>query len=219
MYQITTSNGVVGYAETVDYCYKLPSGSPQVIGPKERKRGIDATGIVYAAGVYNLPGHSEFEGAETASACLINEVSVLNRQARQIAEQDKVSSIAFVTLAESGGIDDVTAGEHAELFSPWAPDVRYEAGNLRKYESQLYRCVQAHTSQSDWTPDVSASLWVRAADPAEEWPAWAPPVGAHDAYNRGDKVSHDEKRWTSDLDGNVWEPGVHGWTERQAGRP
>lgn len=125
------------------------------------------------------------------------------------------TSIAFVTLAESGGIDDVTAGEHAELFGAWAPDVKYEAGNLRQYNGRLWRCVQAHTSQADWTPDVAVSLWAKAADPAEEWPVWSQPVGAHDVYTEGDKVSHNGKHWTSSVDGNVWEPGVYGWTESE----
>lgn len=48
------------------------------------------------------------------------------------------------------------------------------------------------------------------------YPAWVQPSGAHDAYQAGACVSHNEKRWTSDLNGNVWEPGVYGWTEAGA---
>ena len=59
----------------------------------------------------------------------------------------------------------------------------------------------------------AASLWSITSDPAEEWPEWSQPLGAHDAYAAGAKVSHNGKHWTSDLDGNVWEPGVYGWTE------
>ena len=121
--------------------------------------------------------------------------------------------IAFITLAEGGQIDDVTAGEHTELFSPWKPNITYIAGNIRRYGDDLYRCLQSHTSQEDWTPDTAVSLWVRISDPAEEWPEWSQPVGAHDAYAAGDKVSHNGKHWISNVDGNVWEPGVYGWTE------
>ena len=78
---------------------------------------------------------------------------------------------------------------------------------------ELYRCLQDHTSQADWTPDAASSLWKATADPAEEWPAWSQPQGAHDAYAKGAKVLHSGKRWTSDVDNNVWEPGVYGWTE------
>lgn len=91
--------------------------------------------------------------------------------------------------------------------------ITYKTGNIRKYGSQLYRCLQDHTSQADWTPDVASSLWKATADPAEEWPAWSQPQGAHDAYAKGAKVSHSDKHWTSNVDNNVWEPGVYGWTE------
>lgn len=131
----------------------------------------------------------------------------------QVSAQSAVASITFVALAESGGLDEITASEHAELFAEWAYPVAYTVGQLRRYNGTLYKCVQAHTSQADWTPDTAASLWSVAADPAEEWPAWSQPVGAHDAYAKGDKVSHNGKHWTSNVDSNVWEPGVYGWTE------
>lgn len=126
---------------------------------------------------------------------------------------NEAASIAFVTLAEAGSIDDVTAGEHMDVFSPWASSVDYSAGNLRTYKGKLYRCISAHTSQEDWTPDVAVSLWTVTSDPAEEWPAWSQPVGATDAYAKNSKVTHNGTRWISSVDANVWEPGVYGWTE------
>lgn len=131
----------------------------------------------------------------------------------QVSAQSAVTSITFVALAESGGLDEITASEHAELFAEWAYPVAYTVGQLRRHNGTLYKCVQAHTSQADWTPDTAASLWSVAADPAEEWPAWSQPIGAHDAYAKGAKVSHNGKHWTSSVDSNVWEPGVYGWTE------
>ena len=71
--------------------------------------------------------------------------------------------------------------------------------------------MQAHKSQDDWTPDQAKSIWAQVADPAEEWPAWSQPIGAHDAYTLGAKVSHADKHWVSTVDDNVWEPGTHGW--------
>lgn len=32
-------------------------------------------------------------------------------------------------------------------------------------------------------------------------------------YANGDKVTHNEKKWVSDVGSNVWEPGVYGWSE------
>lgn len=125
----------------------------------------------------------------------------------------EATEIAFVTMAEAGSIDEATAGEHKEMFAEWKAGVAYTVGQYRNYGDKLYRCVQAHTSQEGWEPDKAASLWSVAADPAEEWPAWSQPLGAHDAYPAGAKVSHQGKHWTSDVDGNVWEPGVAMWTE------
>lgn len=133
--------------------------------------------------------------------------------ANSLASVQSASAVAFVALCEVGTLDAVTASEHAELFAEWAYPIAYTVGQLRRHNGKLYKCVQAHTSQESWTPDTAASLWSVAADPAEEWPAWSQPVGAHDAYAKGAKVSHNGKHWTSSVDSNVWEPGVYGWTE------
>lgn len=131
----------------------------------------------------------------------------------KLGETNTSLSIAFVTLAENGAIDDVTAGEHVEMFSEWVPGVAYAAGNIRRYGEKLYKCLQAHTSQEGWEPDKTAALWKNIADPAEEYPAWSQPIGAGDAYNTGDKVSYADKHWVSTVDNNVWAPGVYGWEE------
>lgn len=133
--------------------------------------------------------------------------------AADIASVQSISIAAFAALCETQVLDGNTAAQHAELFAEWAYPVAYTSGQLRRHNGTLYKCVQAHTSQADWTPDTATSLWSVAADPAEEWPAWSQPVGAHDAYAKGAKVSHNGKHWTSNVDSNVWEPGVYGWTE------
>jgi len=125
----------------------------------------------------------------------------------------EITSIAFVVLAESGQIDGITAGEHIEVFEEWKEGVHYLKDQLRTRDAKLYRCVQEHTSQIDWPPDVATALWSLASDPAEEWPEWSQPVGAHDAYGMGDKCSHNGKHWVSKCDANVWEPGVAMWEE------
>ena len=111
----------------------------------------------------------------------------------------------------SNFLDDTQADEHAELFIKWQSGVDYKVGDRRRYNDLLYKCVQAHTSQDDWTPDVTPALWARCSE--EEYPEWIQPSGAQDAYKTGDKVSHNEKHWISNTDNNVWEPGVYGWDE------
>ena len=110
--------------------------------------------------------------------------------------------------------DEVAFAQPRILFENWSGDAEdYVAGDIRMHGGDIYRCISGHTSQPDWAPDAAVSLWVRIADPAEEWPEWIQPVGSHDAYGIGAQVSHNGKHWASDVDGNVWEPGVYGWTE------
>lgn len=108
-------------------------------------------------------------------------------------------------------LDDANALEAPELFPKWETGKAYAIGDRMRYNDLLYKVVQAHTSQADWTPDITPALYVRVS--VEEWPEWIQPTGAHDAYNQGDKVSHNAKHWISDVDSNVWEPGAYGWSE------
>ena len=107
--------------------------------------------------------------------------------------------------------DDNTALTGMELYPVWAVGLAVGVGQRYQFNGKLYKCRQAHTTQADWTPDVAPALWVMVS--LEEWPEWVQPTGAHDAYAKGDKVTHSSKKWTSDVDANTWEPGVYGWTE------
>lgn len=154
------------------------------------------------------------DGTEYAFYIISEHYRYIDRT-KTLESTKEATEIAFVVMAETGSIDETTAGEHKEMFPEWQPDVEYTVGQYRRYGDKLYRCVQAHTSQTGWEPDNAASLWSIAADPAKEWPEWSQPLGAHDAYALGAKVSHNGKHWTSDVDNNVWEPGVYGWTEAE----
>ena len=199
MYEIIKDGAVLALTESPNYIRLHPDGF-YILCEQTDAQGVAVDGVPYALS----------EGA--LGAC--ESVIVVNRDAGRILQEQKtVNSITFVTLAEAGSIDTVTAEEHVELFAPWVYPADYKTGNLRRYNGRLYKCIGDHTSQADWAPDVAVSLWTPTSDPAEEYPAWSQPVGAHDAYNTGDKVRHNGKHWTSDVDSNVWEPGVYGWTE------
>lgn len=132
------------------------------------------------------------------------------------AEDTKTQTDA-VKLAKilAKSIDDTDASTVKYLFDAWSGEgVAYAAGDRVLYNDLLYKVLQAHTSQADWTPDTAVSLFARVDDPGEEWPEWRQPTGAQDAYAKDAKVSHNEKHWVSDVDANVWEPGAYGWTEQ-----
>ena len=107
-------------------------------------------------------------------------------------------------------LDDATALTGIELFPTWGL-ISYSIGDRVQYNGILYKCIQAHIAQSDWTPDVTPALWVVVT--VEEWPEWVQPTGAHDAYAKDSKVIHNGKKWISSYDANVWKPGVYGWEE------
>ena len=131
---------------------------------------------------------------------------------------EQINNSKFYTDADISGVrqnvSEVNQKLDESVYPDWEPkSYPYFAGERVSYNDEYYRCIQNHTSQPDWAPDVAVSLWVATADPGEEWPEWVQPQGYHDAYGAGDKVSHNGKHWISDVDGNVWEPGVYGWTE------
>jgi hypothetical protein len=120
----------------------------------------------------------------------------------------------FYTDADISGIRQNVGDIQKEVYPEWNPkSYPYFAGERVSYNNSYYRCIQNHISQADWSPDVAVSLWVATADPGEEYPEWKQPSGAHDAYQKGDKVSHNDKHWISDIDANAYEPGVYGWTD------
>ena len=110
-------------------------------------------------------------------------------------------------------LKDTDALEGIELFPKWSDDYEYSVDDRVRYGDTLYKCLIAHTSQSTWTPPDSPSLWVRVDDPSHEFPEWVQPTGATDAYPKGAKVSHNDRHWISEIDANVYEPGVYGWYE------
>lgn len=115
--------------------------------------------------------------------------------------------------------DESTMMEIADIYPRWDGNGKsYKAGEILAHgvnadgETQLYTVLQAHTSQPDWTPDAAASLYKAVGFTDAGVNIWTQPLGASDAYNAGDVVEHNGQIWTSDVDGNVWEPGVYGWT-------
>ena len=115
---------------------------------------------------------------------------------------------ASVSLADEDALQAV------ELFPQWVTGRAYAVDERLQYKNVLYRVVQAHTSQADWTPDITPSLFVVVS--LDEWPEFVQPTGAHDAYNKGDKVTFEGKHYISLIDGNVYSPAAYpaGWQEQ-----
>lgn len=124
------------------------------------------------------------------------------RVLKRSSEQDILTENLEYLASESGVV----------LYDVWQTGREYKKDDKCIYLGNLYSCIQPHTSQDDWTPAVVPALWKREkSGSGEEYPDWAQPYGAHDAYAKDDKVSHNGSHWISTVDGNIWEPGVYGW--------
>ncbi len=109
----------------------------------------------------------------------------------------------------------------ASVWPAWTAGRAYAAGEILRHgcnavgDAQLYRVLQAHSSQSDWPPDAAASLYAPLGLSGDGVPLWRQPLGAADAYQTGDLVVWEGKRYLCTADGNVWSPAAYpaGWQE------
>ena len=133
-------------------------------------------------------------------------------QARAIRE---AMDYAGATLSEENALVCV------RLYRPWEAGVSYREGEYLTYgentvgDPQLYKVVQGHTSQTDWTPDKTPALFTAIGLTEGGYPVWSQPTGAHDAYNKGEFVAYNGTLYQSLIDGNVYSPETYpdGWTE------
>lgn len=118
---------------------------------------------------------------------------------------------SFVLLRESA--TDEQAITSQAVFPAWRSGVDYQTGCRVKYNGTLYKVLTNHTSQEDWTPDATPSLFAQVLIPDPEViPEWVQPDSTN-PYQTGDKVTRNGSTWISTVDNNVWEPGVYGWDE------
>lgn len=114
-------------------------------------------------------------------------------------------------------VPDESAEEYIWAFPEWKNETAYKVKDRVVYLGYLYACLQAHTSQADWTPDVAASLWAKVINvtPTGEIPVWTQPTSTN-PYMKGDKVyypTENDAIYESTIDNNVWSPRDYpqGW--------
>lgn len=139
----------------------------------------------------------------------------LKQEVQQATEQAEQAQEA-VTMTRDF-LPDAIAFAMPQIYDEWDPNgIAYTGKDKATEENpaaivrrngELYRCLQSHTSQENWKPETSPSLWVEIADPALEWPEWKQPTDATNAYNEGDKVAYNGKHYISKINGNTTVPG------------
>lgn len=124
------------------------------------------------------------------------------------------TNLINAVVALRNGADDQTAARNVVAFPAWAAGKSYAVGERVKDEGKLYKVITAHTSQTDWKPKSTPSLYaeILPGQGGTDIGEWVQPESTN-PYMKGDKVKHGGKVWVSTVDNNVWEPGVYGWEE------
>ena len=127
-----------------------------------------------------------------------------------------IQAVKKYLSSETDELSDEDALSIAALYDTWASQIgkAVAAGKRLWYDGKLYKTVQGHTVQEDWTPDKTPALFTEVS--IVEWPEWVQPTGAQDAYNTGDKVTFNGRHYVSLIDGNTWSPEIYpaGWDEQ-----
>lgn len=106
-----------------------------------------------------------------------------------------------------------------DLIPPWVEWEEIEKDQIRKYNDKIYKSIQKHTTQPDWTPDLTSSLWVEIKEDESqnlEIINWYEPTSEHN-YTLGQLVRFiDNRIYESLLNNNVWSPANYpaGWKLR-----
>ena len=109
-------------------------------------------------------------------------------------------------------LTDEDALEAVNLFPTWNENgIAYKKDERVNFNGILYKCLQAHTSQDSWAPNVAASLWAKVLIPdANVIPEWEQPDSTN-PYMKGDRVMFNDTVYESVIDNNIWAPNVYGW--------
>ena len=132
----------------------------------------------------------------------------------QAAEQlRKALQIYVQTLTDEQAMEIATVYPVYKVGKAYSVNEMFTYGINEVGDPQLYRVVQAHTSQKDWKPDITPSLYTAIGLNSQGYPTWSRPTGAHDAYNIGDIVDYNGTLYKSLIDGNVYSPEEYpaGW--------
>lgn len=138
----------------------------------------------------------------------------ITEKRKQAAEQFRRAMQMFAQT-----LTNDEAMEIATVYPKYEVGVNYSAGVFITYgknevgDPQLYKVVQSHTSQEDWKPSETPTLYEPIGLNAEGYPVWSKPSGGHDAYNIGDIVDYNGTLYKSLIDGNVYSPEEYptGW--------
>lgn len=129
---------------------------------------------------------------------------------------ERARALRKVIERMAGSLPEGEAVENIELFPEWIPDGHeYNPGDRVRYNGELYKVLQAHSSQDDWAPESAAALFAKIlpGQDGTEIGEWVQPDSTN-PYMNGDKAHFptiNDPIYISKIDNNVWAPDVYGW--------
>lgn len=143
-----------------------------------------------------------------------SKIDEVKKDVIQITDNSLTKQSEYALSVVASTFTDEQALNCILLFPEWSGSgVEYKKDERLRYENKFYKVLLDHTSQKDWIPGSTPSLYVEISDPSIEYPEWKQPTGAHDAYSKGDKITYKGKKYISKTDANVWSPDAYpaGW--------
>ena len=92
------------------------------------------------------------------------------RRAAEAAERtrpltmEEVSRMLVAQQINTLSVDDNTALRMVEFYPEWAAGQAYIAGYKVQHSGKLWRCLQAHNSQTGWEPENTPALWTEICE-------------------------------------------------------
>ena len=90
-------------------------------------------------------------------------IAAAMEKSRPLTEAE-VSCMLITAQINTLSVDDNTALRMLAFYPEWASDTDYTAGYKVQRGGRLWRCIQAHTSQTGWEPENVASLWTEICE-------------------------------------------------------
>lgn len=146
----------------------------------------------------------------------------INKLDNIVAELKKEIKTAFETLVLSKDLSKEQKDNILNQYKPYQVGKNYEENEKFTYKEKVYEVIQAHRSQTTWLPESTPALYreylnvkIQNQDGSttEVVKEYIQPTGAHDAYNKGDKVLFKGKIYQSKIDANTFNPEqfADGW--------
>ena len=128
--------------------------------------------------------------------------------------EDELDKIYFLytknklTKEEAEELEEL-ARENANPVNSYAP-IQEQIDNIYTELNSIKAEIKELKGQTGEEPGEPTE-----PEPVEEYPEYVQPTGAHDAYNTGDKITYNNKKYVCKMDGCVWTPDAYppAWQE------